>query len=90
MIVVAASNHNSNEAYYPRSIYNVTTVASTVGNGSHDSFSNPSDWINISAPHTEILSSSNFRDGQSTYVSLTGISMAVPQGPIIVAFGWSL
>ena len=87
MIVVAASNHNSNEAYYPRSIYNVITVASSVGNGSHDSFSNPSDWINISAPRTEILSSSNFRDGQSTYVSLTGIRMAVPQGPII---GWSL
>ena len=38
MIVVAASNHNSNEAYYPGSLDNVITVVSTVGNGSHALF----------------------------------------------------
>ena len=84
------SNHNSNEAYYLGSLDNVITVASTVGNGSHAPFSNPSDWIDISAPCTEILSTGNFRDGQSTYVSLSGNSMAVPQVAGILALGWSL
>ena len=46
--------------------------------------------LTILAPRTEILSTSNFGDGQSTYVSLSGISMAVPQVAGIFALGWSL
>ena len=90
MIVFAAGIHDTSEAYYPRSLDNVITMASRHSNGSHAPFSNLGDWIDISAPGIEILSTSNFRDGQSTYVSLSGISMAMPQVTTILALGGSL
>ena len=87
MIVFANGNHNSNEAYYPGSFDNIIIIAVTHKNGSRAHFSIPGDWINIAAPGTEILSTGNCQDGQSTYVTFGGTSMAVPQVSVILALG---
>ena len=70
----AAGNNDSKQDFYPAMYEFVLAVASTDHNDVKSDFSNYGDWIDVSAPGSEILNT-KFDD---SYYSLSGTSMAAP------------
>lgn len=75
VVIFAAANGNTDLQPNPiRFLPRVITVASTNRNDERSTFSNYGDWINVSAPGTQIAST--FPNNQ--YFYLSGTSMAAP------------
>lgn len=72
----SAGNDNSNLAFFPAANDNVLAVASTNEFDEKSNFSNFGDWIDISAPGSNILSTLAW--GNSSYGNYSGTSMACP------------
>ncbi len=74
VIVCAAGNNGSLQAFYPSSYDDVLSVASTDNTDSQSSFSNYHPKVDVSAPGSNILSSVL----DNTYANSSGTSMASP------------
>src|SRR5690554_2377604 len=74
ILVAASGNDNVSSKFYPAGYDNVVTVSSTDKNDRKSSFSNYGNWIDISAPGSDIYST----NAGSGYQSLSGTSMASP------------
>lgn len=74
LLVAAAGNDNSSDLFYPAAYDGVIAVASTTSTDSKSSFSNYGSWIDISAPGSNIRSTTV----SATYGNLSGTSMASP------------
>lgn len=81
VIVCAAGNNGSLQAFYPSSYNNVLSVASSDENDSQSSFSNYHPKVDVSAPGSNILSSVL----DNTYANSSGTSMASPVAAGVVA-----
>ncbi len=88
IVVAAAGNNGSSTKFYPAAYTNVVGVASTDPNDKKrgsSNFDDGSKWVNISAPGTDILSTSLSGTGglcksgnTSQYAYCSGTSMAAP------------
>merc|ERR1719446_971852 len=77
LVIVAAGNDNSDDAYYPGYYSGAVAVASLNRDSAVASgFTNYGDWIDISAPGSDIRSTAAVADGG--YALLSGTSMACP------------
>ncbi len=76
LIVAAAGNLNSEIPFYPAAYDNVLCVAASTSKDTKASFSNYGDWINITAPGTNIIST--IADPNNDYGVKGGTSMASP------------
>jgi subtilisin family serine protease len=74
ILVAAAGNNNNSSIYYPAAYTGVIGVASTTVDDTKSSFSNYGAWVRISAPGSNILSTTL----GSTYGYQSGTSMASP------------
>lgn len=74
LVVAAAGNDNSSQAFYPASYANVISVAATTSSDARASFSNYGITVDVSAPGSSILSTLY----PSTYANFSGTSMASP------------
>ncbi len=74
ILVAAAGNDNVSSIFYPAGYPGVISVASTTTNDTKSSFSNYGPWVKISAPGSNIFSTTL----SSTYGNLSGTSMASP------------
>lgn len=74
ILVAAAGNDNVSTIFYPAGYPGVISVASTTTDDTKSSFSNFGPWVKISAPGSNILSTTL----TSTYGNLSGTSMASP------------
>lgn len=74
IMVIAAGNDNSNSFFFPAAYNGVISVASTDINDNKSGFSNYGDWVKISAPGSNILSTIPF----GGYGAKQGTSMASP------------
>jgi len=74
LVVAAAGNDNSSQAFYPASYANVISVAATTSTDAKASFSNYGITVDVSAPGSSILSTLY----PSTYANFSGTSMASP------------
>lgn len=72
--VFSAGNNNSNQSYYPASYSGTIAVASTNHNDQKAASSNYGEWIDISAPGVNIISTL----ANGSYGSSSGTSMACP------------
>jgi len=75
--IAAAGNSGTNSSTYPAAMQNVVAVAATDQEDHKTSFSNYGNWIDISAPGLNILSTWPVSGGDS-YRILHGTSMATP------------
>ena len=77
LVIVAAGNSNSDGAYYPAYYPGAVAVASLLRDSAQASgFTNYGDWITISAPGSDILSTVATVEG--SYAEYSGTSMACP------------
>lgn len=76
--IAAAGNDGVNSVFYPAGYNNVISVASTTSDDTKSSFSNYGDWIDISAPGSQILSTYIGTNFSPEYAALSGTSMASP------------
>lgn len=74
ILVAAAGNDNVSSQFYPAAYTNVISVASTSNSDAKSSFSNYGSWIDISAPGSNIYSTTV----GATYGNKSGTSMASP------------
>jgi PKD repeat protein len=74
ILVAAAGNDNVSSQFYPAAFTNVISVASTASGDGKSSFSNYGSWIDISAPGSNIYSTTV----GGTYGNKSGTSMASP------------
>jgi subtilisin family serine protease len=74
IVICAAGNDNSDDAWYPAVYPGAVAVASYDLNGLKSDFSNYGAWIDITGPGTDVAST--FEDSQ--YGFLSGTSMACP------------
>ena len=74
ILVVAAGNNNSSNLFYPAAYNGVVSVAATDINDVKSSFSNFGEWVKISAPGSNILSTVPY----GGYANFQGTSMASP------------
>jgi subtilisin family serine protease len=74
IMVVAAGNNNSSNLYYPAAYNGAISVAATDINDVKSSFSNYGEWVKISAPGSNILSTVPY----GGYAAFQGTSMASP------------
>jgi len=74
IVIFAAGNSNSSDAYYPGYYAPVMAVASTDHNDIRSSFSNYGKWVDIAAPGSNVLSTFPLNG----YNSISGTSMACP------------
>lgn len=79
-IFAAAGNDGGNNYNYPACYDHVISVAATDQSNARASFSNYCNKVDLSAPGVDIYSTNAFYDqtGQSSYVLLSGTSMACP------------
>lgn len=79
IIVAAAGNDNSNLPFYPAAWPEVIAVGAIDENGVKASFSNYGLWVDIYAPGTNILTTSNeSRSNEAGYAFASGTSFAAP------------
>ncbi|MFX0039933.1 MAG: S8 family peptidase [Promethearchaeota archaeon] len=78
MVIAAAGNANSNIPHYPAAYSGVIAVVATDENDNRAYFSNYGDWIDISAPGVDILSTVPFYLKGTYYSLASGTSMATP------------
>ncbi len=74
LVICAAGNQANTQPHYPACYENAIAVASVANDGQLSFFSCYGDYVDISAPGSDIVST--FLDG--TYISLNGTSMATP------------
>lgn len=74
ILVAGAGNNGNNTQFYPAAYNNVVAVASTASNDVKSSFSNYGTWIDVSAPGSNIYSTTI----GNTYGNKSGTSMASP------------
>lgn len=74
ILVASAGNDNTSAKRYPAAFDGVISVASTSSDDSKSDFSNYGDWIKISAPGSNIRSTTI----NGTYGNLDGTSMSTP------------
>lgn len=74
--IAAAGNDNVNLEFFPAASKNVISVASTDSQDKKSGFSNFGEWIDISAPGSDILST--VAGSNSSYTFYSGTSMACP------------
>ncbi|MGM0581172.1 MAG: S8 family serine peptidase, partial [Bacteroidota bacterium] len=74
IVIFASGNSNSSADYYPGFYDPVLSVSSTDHNDVKSSFSNYGDWVDISAPGSDVLSTFP----NNSYSSISGTSMACP------------
>lgn len=82
VIVATMGNNNIERRRYPAAFDGVIAVGSTDSADKKSQFSNFGDWISVSAPGSDILSTFPTYpvqiNGTKTYASLSGTSMAAP------------
>ncbi len=78
ILVAAAGNDNVTTQFYPAAYNNVISVASTTTTDARSSFSNYGNWIDISAPGSNIRSTYINSSGAAIYGAISGTSMASP------------
>lgn len=86
IVVAAAGNDNVSTQFYPAAFNNVISVASTTSSDAKSSFSNYGSWIDISAPGSNIFSTTV----NSSYGNKSGTSMASPMVAGLLGLMWSL
>jgi len=74
IVIFAAGNDNSNDAWYPGVYPGAVAVASYDFNGIRSDFSNYGPWIDLTGPGTDVASTFE----NSEYGFLSGTSMACP------------
>lgn len=74
ILVASAGNDNSSSKRYPAAYDGVISVASTASDDTKSDFSNYGDWVKISAPGSNIRSTTI----NGTYGNLSGTSMSTP------------
>ncbi|MFX0104200.1 MAG: S8 family serine peptidase [Candidatus Hodarchaeota archaeon] len=78
MVVAAAGNGNSDTPHYPAAYPGVIAVCATDENDNRAYFSNYGDWVDISAPGIDILSTVPYYLKGTYYSFASGTSMATP------------
>lgn len=79
IFVSSAGNGNTETQSYPAAYENVIAVANTDQMDKKEPSSHYGEWVDISAPGTDIISTVVANDGSSgTYTALTGTSMSTP------------
>lgn len=76
--VAAAGNDNVSTVFYPAGYDNVLSVSSTATGDVKSGFSNYGNWVDVSAPGSQILSTYIGGGFQPTYANNSGTSMASP------------
>jgi thermitase len=74
LVVAAAGNEGTNEPQYPAAYSKVIAVSATTADGRLAPFSTRGDWVDLAAPGTNILSTSN----SGGYEIQSGTSMSAP------------
>jgi subtilisin family serine protease len=83
VVVATMGNNNIERKRFPAAFPGVIAVGSTAKGDTRSTFSNFGDWMSVSAPGTDILSTFprypvSINGSQSGYASLSGTSMAAP------------
>lgn len=79
IVIFAAGNDNDGGDWYPGYYSPTLAVAAHNNLGKRSSFSNYGNWVDITAPGTNIFSTGNVNsDGDPTYIWMSGTSMACP------------
>ncbi len=86
LLFATAGNDNINMKRYPGACDNVITMGSTDQNDQKSGFSNFGDWVKLAAPGSGIRSFGIASD--SSYVDLSGTSMACPFAASVGALVW--
>lgn len=81
VIVAAAGNYNKSEKFYPAAYDRVIWVAATDQQSNKAVFSNYGDWIDVSAPWVDMLTT----DLDNTYKKYSGTSEATPVVASVIA-----
>jgi thermitase len=74
LVVAAAGNEGTNEPQYPAAYSKVIAVSATTADGRLARYSSRGDWVDLAAPGTDILSTSN----SGGYDRMSGTSMSAP------------
>ncbi|TVR77753.1 MAG: T9SS C-terminal target domain-containing protein [Chitinophagaceae bacterium] len=83
LLIAAAGNDNTNQAFYPAAYPNVIAVGATDQNDMKASFSNYGAFVDVMAPGVGIYSS--LLEGGNSYGFLSGTSMAAPHVAALAA-----
>jgi len=81
VVVAATGNDGGNIKSYPAGVPGVIAVGSTDASDNRSRFSNYGDWVSVTAPGSNILSTFPFNSnliGKTEYGSISGTSMATP------------
>ncbi|KAL7563061.1 hypothetical protein ACA910_007149 [Epithemia clementina (nom. ined.)] len=95
LVVLAAGNWQSNEAFFPGAYEKLIAVAATYDTVERAPFSNYGSWMDIAAPGVNIMptgySQENACDGAigDPYITMSGTSMACPHVAGVLALGKS-
>ncbi|NQU06336.1 MAG: S8 family serine peptidase [Calditrichaeota bacterium] len=74
MVIAAAGNDGNDDLRYPAAYEHVIAVAATNENDRKAAYSSYGEWVDISAPGDEILSTKH----RDRYITMSGTSMACP------------
>ena len=81
VVVAATGNDGGRIKSYPAAVPGVIAVGSTDSSDQRSRFSNYGDWVSVTAPGSDILSTFPFNTnliGKTEYGSISGTSMATP------------
>ena len=79
LVIFAAGNDDDSGNWYPGCYPPAMAVASHNSEGKKSSFSNSGDWVDITAPGSNIYSTANLNtEGKPPYMWMSGTSMACP------------